>query len=286
MAKITDTALKRLAKLEAFPPAARRIGALPPRVDAWLRDAGPSLGREGHLHTEALHLRLHGIRAYAPNVSAYATIPVRARMWKNRIECVLEETGADRVNLIAHSMGGLDARYLITELGFYPNIASLITIATPHYGTGLADIFLEQPDRLRAWLTSLADQVGKASLEDATSDFRAAVADLRPTVVTETFNPSVPDHADVQYWSYGGQAGKGTSIPINPLMRLQNRMLFNREGINDGFVSVESARWGTFLGTIDADHTQQIGFEFPPRSRFRSDAFYLSLARMLGEHGL
>src|SRR5207249_8887306 len=43
------------------------------------------------------------------------------------------------VNIVAHSMGGLDARYAISQLGLGGRVASLITIGTPHLGTPLAD---------------------------------------------------------------------------------------------------------------------------------------------------
>ena len=41
----------------------------------------------------------------------------------------------ERVNIIAHSMGGVDARYAISKLGLDERVASLLTIGTPHRGT-------------------------------------------------------------------------------------------------------------------------------------------------------
>src|SRR6185295_14036690 len=50
-------------------------------------------------------------------------------------------TGAGKVNLIGHSEGGLDARYV---LAVRPDlIASLTTVATPHLGADLADFFAD-----------------------------------------------------------------------------------------------------------------------------------------------
>ena len=94
-----------------------------------------AMRRGGHLFHEAEELRRHGVWAYAPNVSAYDTVPLRCAAWEQRLEHVMEETGCDRLNLIAHSMGGLDARYLISEMGLHRHVATLTTISSPHHGT-------------------------------------------------------------------------------------------------------------------------------------------------------
>lgn len=244
-----------------------------------------SLRRGGHLHDQAMHLRGHGVSAYAPNVSPYHTIPVRAELWCAIIGQILEETGSEKVNLVAHSMGGLDARYLISELRMHHAVASLVTIASPHRGSALADLVLEQPERLQGWMTDAARWVSDATMAGTPSDFHRAVSDLTPEYVTSTFNPSVPDHPDVRYWSYTAHAGRGTDVSINPLLAPLNMMLYAREGPNDGFVSEESGRWGECLGVIKADHAQQIGIGRSIGSKFDSNAFITDVARMLKAEG-
>jgi triacylglycerol lipase len=244
-----------------------------------------SLRRHGHLHDQAMRLRHHGVLAYAPNVPPYNPVPIRAAFWRDRIEHVLQETGATRVNLIAHSMGGLDARWLIGKEGYHEKIASLITIATPHHGSSIASFLLEQPDRLQEWLSDFANWMGTQVMRDVEADFIKTVAELTPDYLCEQFNPEVPDHPDIKYWSYSAQAGKGAHYGISPFLRPLNYILFNREGSNDGFVSVESAKWGEFCGVIDADHAQQIGLQFPSRNTFNSLDFFCDLARKLAEAG-
>lgn len=244
-----------------------------------------SLRRGGHLHEEALYLRSRGVRAYAPNVSPYHTVPFRAAQWKDCILRVLAETRADAVNLVAHSMGGLDARFLIRELGMHDHVAVLVTVSTPHHGSALADILLEQPQRVASWMTDAARWVSEAAMETTPSDFRRAVADLTPAYVTGTFNVAIPDHPEVRYWSYAARAGRGTETPINPLLRPLNALLYAREGVNDGFVSETSARWGEVLGTIEADHAQQIGIGRSAATGFESNRFYADIADRLGRSG-
>lgn len=244
-----------------------------------------ALRRGGHLHLEAMNLRAHGVQAYAPNVAAYNTVIVRSEAWRQRLEHILEETGAERLNLIAQSMGGLDARYLISRMGMHEKVASLVTISAPHHGSAIADLVLERPERVRTWTAGLFNWMGTSSLSDATSDFLTAVGELTASSVCDRFNPEVPDHPSVRYYSFAGRAGKGTDSAVNPFLQILNRKLYAREGENDGFVSVESAKWGEFLGTIDADHSQQLGIGFPGSSGFDSNAFYCEVVRRLASDG-
>lgn len=283
MPSIPDSAWKRLVELEPFPQPPL-IRTRHPVVLMHGFGLFASMRRGGHLHREAMHLRSHGVTAYAPNVAAYNTVTARSAMWKRRLERVLQETGAEQLNLIAQSMGGLDARYLISRLGMHESVASLVTIAAPHHGSCVAEIVLEQPERVRQWTADVLNRMGAASLEDAASDFLHAVRELTPARVTNEFNPAVPDHPSVRYFSYAARAGQGTDVPINPLLVLLNRMVYRREGINDGFVCVDSAKWGEVLGVIDADHVQQVGISLR-RSGFDADAFYAKIVEHLASEG-
>ncbi|HET6567969.1 MAG TPA: alpha/beta fold hydrolase [Rhodothermales bacterium] len=244
-----------------------------------------ALRRYGHLHEEAMNLRLHGVLAYAPNVAPYSTVPERSRMWKERIERVLEETGAEKVNLIAHSMGGLDARYLISRMGLHERVTALVTVSSPHRGSHIATFVQERPELVRTWLGEFCNWMGAVSLDGCTSDFLAAVEELTPAYVCDTFNPAVPDSPDVRYFSYAGVAGRGAEASMNPALRFLNAILYKSEGVNDGFVSETSARWGQYLGTIPADHARQVGLQFFPAGEFDADDFYVSVARMLAAEG-
>jgi len=280
MPSFRDETVRRIVGQEPFPePPLVRLRHPVVLMHGFGLLAG--LRRGGHLHGVALHLRAHGIWAYAPNVASYNTVAVRSEMWEQRLGHVLDETQADQVHLIAQSMGGLDARYLITVMEMHPFVASLTTISTPHRGTPLAEFVLQQPDRLRQWASDLANYMSTTVLEDATGDVEQALVELTPEHIASTFNPDVPNHPDVQYWSYAGAAGKNTEAPINPVLRFFNAWLYDKAGTNDGFVPVSSARWGTFEGTIQADHAQQVGIQGLNPGSFDANAFYLKLARRL-----
>ena len=83
-------------------------------------------------------LRIQGYEVYKSQVDAFGTVKTNAAQQKEEILTVLRETGADKVNIIAHSKGGLDAKYMIRYLEMAPYVASLTTLWTPHAGSPIA----------------------------------------------------------------------------------------------------------------------------------------------------
>lgn len=224
-------------------------------------------------------LKSAGIRVYAPRVEPYSPIEVRVRAWTAAIEQILETNDATSVHLIAYSSGGLDARYLISRTGGAEYVSSLTTISTPHRGSSVARMVLDKPDLVRKGLTALADWMGRR-IHASPSDAQKALEQLTPLYVESEFNPAVPDMPAVAYASWAGSAGIGTETPINPLLRPTNRALFDTEGINDGIVSVRSAVWTGFRGTINADHGRQIGIK-AWNGEFEPAPFVLSIVESL-----
>jgi triacylglycerol lipase len=184
-------------------------------------------------------LRERGYRALFPQVAPTGGVAARAAQLREQILRWTDEP----INLIAHSMGGLDARYLITHLDMADRVRSLTTIATPHRGTMLVDWFLAN---YRNRLPLLP------ALETLGANFDG-FQDCRPSAC-QAFNLSTPDSPGVRYFSFGG------SVPVthvSPVLRRAWNLLTAAEGPNDGMVSQASARWGDYVGTIRADHFAQ-----------------------------
>lgn len=199
-----------------------------------------------------------GRSVHAPMVQPYDTVPERAARWMEHLRRIRAESSSD-LHLIGFSSGGLDARYVITRLGGHEIVASLTTISAPHHGSSLAEFILETPQPVRKGLVGFADWMGDRLEGAERARAGRALEELTTTFVSEEFNPLTPDHPGVVYRSWAGRAGKGTDVPIIPILRIPNRIVYNREGPNDGIVSVSSATWSGFRGTIDADHARQIG---------------------------
>ena len=243
-----------------------------------------NLMQAGVLHAEAMHLRGRGVRAYAPHVNPYDTVAVRAAAWAERLRRVLDETAAERVNLVGFSTGGLDARQLARD-GWADRVASLVTVSTPHRGSELATFVLDRPERLRAFALGVMDFMGRAAYESAPPQAEAALAELAPDAVVARFDPAetVPG-AWCASWS--ARAGKGTDVPMYPPLVLPNRILYGLAGLNDGIVPTASMPWGERLGTLDADHARQIGMRVTPSARYDSYAFFEAHVEALRARGL
>ncbi len=237
----------------------------------------------GVLHAEAMHLRSRGVWAYAPHVNPYDTVGVRAAAWEARLAHVLAETRAEKLNVIAFSSGGLDARHLATHLGWADRLASLVTVATPHAGTALAAYVLDRPERLRAVAVGLMDVVGRAAYPAAEPHAAEALAELTPAAATERFGEAtVPG---VWCASFAARAGKGEQAGMHPGLVVPNRILHGLAGPNDGIVPTASAAWGEPLGIVEADHARLVGLSLRTSDAFDSCAFYLSICETLAARG-
>ncbi|KAF9577906.1 hypothetical protein BGW38_006596, partial [Lunasporangiospora selenospora] len=151
------------------------------------------------------------------------------------------------INLVAHSMGGLDCRYLITHLQpqqQHFRVRSLTTLATPHHGSSFAD-YVKSDVIGRTRLELFWSILGMVGVE------RGAAENLTMKYIRDEFNPSTPNDPNVQYFSYAASFEPG----LFSRFRFPWRVVYEREGPNDGLVSVNSARWGTFVREIpNADH--------------------------------
>lgn len=233
------------------------------------------------MHKPCMRLRSFGIHAFAPNIVPYGTISTRAEQWVRIMGKLQDKYGYERLNVVAHSMGGLDMRYAIAKLGADESVASLTTIATPHRGTSLAELVLNSPDTIREKLAEFVDWFGESIYPTTKSDAVAAVQQLTREYVIEKFNPSIPNTDGVQYFSYSAAVGKGTEQPLHPIYRLQNQLIFQNEGINDSFVTDDSAKWGKHLGTLPISHLEQIEIQVNKDRKPLVENFWLELAKNL-----
>ncbi len=65
-------------------------------------------------------------------------IPTAASRLATMVEAMCEQTGCGRIHIVAHSLGGLVARYYVQKLGGDTHVHTLVTLGTPHEGTRLA----------------------------------------------------------------------------------------------------------------------------------------------------
>ncbi len=186
-------------------------------------------------------LEKNGARLFYGEQQSAASIKDSAEELAEKIKSIVKKTGCGKVNIIAHSKGGLDSRYAITKLGCAKYVASLTTINTPHRGCVFAEYLLQKaPEKM---VKAIEDSYNKAfrKLGDLNPDFMAAVKDLTDSRCSE-FNLNVPDCAGVMYQSVGSKAvnAKSGRFPLNVSYNLVKKF----DGDNDGLVALSSATWG------------------------------------------
>jgi triacylglycerol lipase len=87
-------------------------------------------------------LRADGYQAFIFGPVDFGTADIRASSasLNQFVDGVRASTGAQKVDLIGHSQGGLTSRYYIKNLGGAAEVDSMISLASLHYGTSVANL--------------------------------------------------------------------------------------------------------------------------------------------------
>ncbi|KAM0789059.1 hypothetical protein ACM66B_003122 [Microbotryomycetes sp. NB124-2] len=226
-----------------------------------------------------------GAEVLIGRVPASASIEERAKVLCELIETTYPNR---EVNLVGHSMGGLDARFLVSRL--QPTtfkVRSVTTISTPHRGSSFADYLLEDVlgSKNVPALLGLMETIGVPGGGKAFDD-------LTVTKMAR-FNEETPDHPDVKYFSYGAEFAPSWSN----VFRVPWGIINEREGENDGLVSVKSARWGEYKATLNnVSHLDLIGWVGKVRFgwasllgqpiKFKPISFFCAVAEDLADNDL
>jgi triacylglycerol lipase len=222
----------------------------------------------------AEHFRGKGLRVLVPQLDATRGVVFRGKQLADQITAGFSNGSLDQketTHIVAHSLGGLDSRYILSPQnpnGLKAPIRSLTTISTPHRGAPIADL-LESPAALSAvpLFNTIADRIKSAfsvigisfdALRDLTSDS------------CRQFEKYV-DNPNVAYFSVAGR-GRDSAPDTSAFFLLSHAYILTKTGeANDGMVPVSSARWGTFdPEPWPADHADEIGHNLdaplsPPR---------------------
>ncbi|MES2818533.1 MAG: triacylglycerol lipase [Pseudomonadota bacterium] len=236
-------------------------------------------------------LRDLGYRVFAVRVSPLHASEVRGEQLLERIEQVLRETGAAKVNLIGHSQGALTVRY---AAALRPDwVASVTSVSGPNHGSELADFFHRKAP-IGSWketlfgllMSSAARWIGWLETADRgpalPMDARACGESLRCEGVAR-FNLKYPqglpeawggegaeEVGGVRYYSWSGtlQPGKtdrGGNLFDGPnlVCRLFARAFVREAGQCDGMVGRFSSHLGKVIGDqFPLDHFDSVNQTF------------------------
>jgi triacylglycerol lipase len=190
-------------------------------------------------------LMKNGAKVYYGNQEAFGTVEYNAQDIKNKIFEVMAETGCEKVNIIAHSKGGIDARYMISKLEMEEYVASLTLIAVPNQGSKIIDFIYWLPKWFHQNAGKIIDKYFRL-IGDKNPDFFTSTRQIS-THYCKKLNGEIKDSQKVFYQSYAVVMNNLLSDYVLSIPYLILKIL---GGENDGLVEVESAKWGEFRGVL------------------------------------
>lgn len=234
-------------------------------------------------------LEQNGAQIFYGEHNSASSVAESAAQLKERITRLVNETGCGKVNIIAHSKGGLDARCLLSDPSAAACVASVTTINAPHRGCKFADWLLEKVPARQQEQLARAYNAAAARLGDREPDFLAAVRDLTAESCRER-NKVLRDPEGVLCRSVGSVQRRAVSgrFPLN----LTHRFVKYFDGENDGLVGTGSFAWGERLTMLRASgrrgisHGDVIDLNRENIPGFDVREFYVQLAAELKEAGL
>jgi triacylglycerol lipase len=237
-----------------------------------------------------------GATVFVTEVSQLNSTEARGEQLIAQIETITAITGKAKVNLIGHSHGGLDARYVAAVR---PDlVASVTSVATPHKGADLADFLDANVENgsftetvVGYFANSLATVIGLLSGSTNEQDAIAALGSLT-SAGTAVFNASYPQGVPatacgegaasvggVRYYSWSGTGVLTNAFDVSDGAMLLTSLFYGEA--NDGLVG----RCSSHLGDVIRDnyfqnHLDEVNqilglvsiFETNPKALFRTHA--------------
>lgn len=200
------------------------------------------------------------IEVFQGEQDAFGFADTNADQLLRRILHITDELGHEKVNIIAHSKGGLDTRFmffknkgaLINGRTVNDRVASFTSLSTPHRGSVLANYLFDRiPDTAENILSIFLDLFGRVQGDSDEANARAAL-DLLKTETMAQWNAQLGDLdtgiEGVYSQSWAAHVSGAIHDPIfqatSAIMRSQGKP------INDGAVEEDSAIYGHYRGTV------------------------------------
>lgn len=231
------------------------------RVLKGLAERGVKIDRLHYFRGIRSFLEDAGFNVHHTSAGFAESLTDRAALLKAQLEGVLASTGAQKVHIIAHSMGGLDARFAIAKLGMAGRVASLTTIGTPHRGTSFADFKLNERGG-NQFIDAVERVIDLRGFRDLTRD------------ACRLFGDDVRNAEAASGVFYQTYACSEVRDMVFTFLKPSWDIINKTEGENDGLVSLTSQAWQTeIVGDggivnkitqkkfpIPADHLNEVGW--------------------------
>lgn len=226
-------------------------------------------------------LKKRGYNVSTAPTDGFGTIESNAAQLKDYILEVLEKENADKVNLVAHSKGGLDSKYMLRSLGMEDKVASLTTLCTPHRGSPIASYILSYPKSLIKFIGFWINLWYKI-FGDKRPDCIEVCKQLQARDDGEA--PCFSDKVYCQ--SYSTTMKKGRDDFVMGIPYFFSKRLESND--TDGLVSVESSKFENYRGNCvdeSVSHSEIVDFMVKRKKKERIMGFYVRLLDELADMG-
>jgi triacylglycerol lipase len=223
-----------------------------------------------------------GIKVFFGNTDSWGDYESNGSILKKTVDKILQETKAEKVNIIGHSKGGLDSRYLIWKYNYGDKIASLTTISTPHNGSEIADLIYRRKIVHSIIVKKILDIFGKWY-----GDINPNLYNVNYQLTTEKmkeFNRNICMDNRVYYQSVYTTMKNS----FDDLMFFYTHLfIWIKTGENDGIVSEKSAKWGNNIIKIEGgiSHAEILDHKQKKISGIDIPDIYLNILKDLGKNG-
>lgn len=227
-------------------------------------------------------LEKQNVTVYVTNQDGIGAITTNAQQLKAEILDILQKENCEKVNIIAHSKGGVDSRYMISCLDMAEHVASLTTLSSPHHGSGLSARLLKMPPFL-AKAIAFFNNTAFRILGDKHPDILQLGRDLTPEAM-EQFNETAPNMPGVYYQSFSSTSPDKKAFLLSLPYQISR---YCEQDDTDGMVSVHSSQWGNYRGSMgeSIDHFKMVGMYGTEKKLTGVGLFYLHIIQELKTMG-
>jgi triacylglycerol lipase len=215
-------------------------------------------------------------RFFIPKLTAWQTVESRALELKEQINKKFPD---QKVNLIGHSQGGLECRYLVAKLSYSENVASVTTIGTPNRGSSISAFITNK-------LAPLEEKISEDSKFKIIRRSFQVYKQYAKLLEDEKIQDDFKQISGVAYFSATSVIGKKYRQTSLPIFWIPHKYLLDFDGDNDGFVSLKSSMWGEHICTYIGDHYGQIGHPLGYTRGLNHIKFFKEIFKTLNSEGM
>ncbi len=228
-------------------------------------------------------LQNQGYKVYTSNQDGFGTIENNALQLKKQINEILEKENIDKINIIAHSKGGLDSKYLIENLEMENKIASLTTLCTPFKGSIIATKLYNLPNLFKVPLSKIINFYYRI-FKDQNPDSLKVCEELQKHDNIEIEILNIPNSIYCQSYSTTLKRKRDDFIMGIPLFFSR----FYEDENTDGMVSNNSSKFENYKGNCinsSVSHADIVDFMPDKKTKEKVYSFYIDLCISLEKKG-